>query len=111
MKKMVFVVLFLSGCSGLTYAIENYQSVDPVSFTNGSQGFRVFDKPNEGRLMITPTIGQAMAQGATFGAASTAQNTYKQASLAYLASTGRNCTSTEMSLVVQPQWEMFYNCS
>ena len=111
MKKIVLAVLLLSGCSGLNYAMENYQSVKPITFNYAEQQFRIFDKPTEGRLMITPSIGGAMASGATFGLAGTAQNTFKSAALAYLSSTGRNCNASEMMLVVEPQWETFYTCS
>jgi hypothetical protein len=107
----VLVVLFLTGCSGIGYAMEHYKNVKPQQFAYDGQGFRIFDKPNEGRLMITPTIGAAMAGGATFGGANTPEIRYKQASLAYLASTGRKCKASDMKLVIQPQWETFYTCA
>ena len=111
MKKALLLTLFLAGCSGMNYAMEHYQDVDPKPINYNGQGFRRFDKPEEGRLMITPTVGQSAMQGLTFGGAATAQNTYRQAALAYLSATGRTCETTEMMLVVQPQWEAFYKCS
>ena len=101
----------LAGCSGMNYAIENYSDIKPIQFVQSGKTFRIFDKPIEGRLMITPSIGSAAVQGATFGAAAAAEMTYKLAAQAYLDSTDRNCKAGDMTLVVQPQWETFYTCS
>ena len=103
-------LVFLSGCSGMNYALEHYSGTKPVQFIDGGKKFRIFDRPNEQRLMITPSLGSAAAQGATFGAASTAEMTYHSASQAFLDSTGRDCKAGDMKLVVQPQWETFYTC-
>ena len=113
-KYVLFGVLscgLLAGCSGMGYAIENYGGTNPVQFVEAGKKFRIFDKPAAGRLMITPSMGAAFAQGATFGGASAAEMTYQIASQAYLDSTGRKCEVGDMKLVVQPQWETFYTCS
>jgi len=112
-KKVIVgaALLSLAGCSGMSYAVQNYQGISVERFTYASQKFRIFDKPAENRLMITPSIGAAMGQGATFGGAATAETTYQKAAQAYLDSTGRNCKAADMKLVVQPQWETFYTCS
>ena len=107
---LLVVVLLVAGCSGMGYALNNYSGVEVQTITGNGQSLRVFDKPEEGRMMITPHIGKAYAQGATLGLASTAEGSYKQAALAFLQSTGRNCTVGEMMLVVQPQWETCYTC-
>ncbi|MGB2355680.1 MAG: hypothetical protein ACPH69_05845 [Planktomarina sp.] len=101
----------LGGCSGMGYAIENYSGITPVKFYNSGQKFRIFDRPNENRLMITPSIGSAMLEGATFGAGATAEISYQQAAQAYLNSTGRDCEVGDMKVVLQTQWETFYTCS
>lgn len=95
----------------MSYAMKHYNEVDPEAISYEGQSFRVFDKPTEGRLMITPTVGNSALQGLTFGGAAKAQNTYKQAAVAYLGATGRKCEVTEMMLIVQPQWETFYKCN
>ena len=101
----------LSGCSGMGYAMKNYSGTKADKFYSSGQKFRIFDKPAENRLMITPSFGSAMLQGATFGAGATAEISYQQAAQAYLDSTGRDCEVGDMKLVVQPQWETFYTCS
>lgn len=110
MKRVIIVLLLLSGCSGLSYALENYSGVDPLSFNYDEQYFRVFDKPAENRLMITPTVGAAAVQGGTFGGVKTPETVYQQATLAFLKSTGRDCRISTFALVAQPQWEAFYSC-
>ena len=108
---MVMPLLALTACGGMSYAIENYKGVDIERFDYAGQTFRIFDKPEESRLMITPSIGKAALGGATFGAANTAEMTYTNAAQEYLNSTGRKCIVSDLKLVVKPQWETFYNCS
>ena len=113
-KALVIAVIgfgLLAGCSGMSYASKNYGGAMPNSFYHSDQKFRIFDKPTKNRLMITPSLGSAMLQGATFGAGATAEITYQQAAQAYLDSTGRDCEVGDMKLVIQPQWETFYTCS
>ncbi|MBZ9699533.1 MULTISPECIES: hypothetical protein [unclassified Mesorhizobium] len=97
--------------------MDNYTNVKVVSFTSPSQktGYRIFDKPAENRLMITSSIGNAMGQGALKGL--TLMDTtppeilFEQAAVEYLASTGRTCVSKKAFLIVQPQFEVQYDCS
>lgn len=110
MKRIVPAMLLLSGCAGFNYAINNYDGVPVQSFTYSEQEFRVFDKPQENRLMITPTVDAAFAQGATFGGLKTPETVYQQATLAFLEATGRDCDLKTFALIVSPQWEAFYEC-
>ena len=112
MKKYLLLIGFLTtaGCSGLNYALDNYSGIDPQRFEYGGQTFRIFDKPEDGRLMITPSLGRAFTQGATFGAAATAEASYANAAQAYLNSTDRRCSTSNVLLIVQPQYEVYYAC-
>ena len=100
----------LAGCSGVQYAMDNYRGIKPQKIAHNGQTFRVFDKPEEGRMMITPSLGKAALQGATFGAAATAEMTFQGAAETYLEITGRQCEVGDPKLVVQPQYEVFYRC-
>lgn len=120
MKKLIMVasLLSLTACAGMNYAIENYTGVKPKTFAHDDKTFRVFDKPNEGRLMITPSLGDAagagMVQGLTLGLSgnmSGPEGKFQKATETYLRITGRKCRITNGALVVQPQWEFFYTCS
>ncbi|MGE3230370.1 MAG: hypothetical protein AB7J30_13135 [Hyphomicrobium sp.] len=108
--------LALSGCAGLNYIYENYQGTPLAEFQNEDDTFRIFDKPQESRLMITPSLGTTMVSGAvsgaTFNAVSTAvpKPVYEKAVLGYLQSTGRACMVVDGALLVTPQWEFKYRC-
>jgi hypothetical protein len=110
-------VIAITGCSGINYAVENYSGVDVQRFEANGQTWRIFDKPAEGRLMITPTLGKAAAvgaaQGATFGlsrgGASPVQS-FEAAANLFIKSRDKTCQVTSGSLVVNPQYEFFYSC-
>lgn len=101
----------MAGCSGVSYVMENYQGEMPVKFVDkAGQKFRIFDKPAQQRLMITPSLGASFAQGATLGSTATPEVKYQAAAAAYVKSTGRNCKMGDMRLIIEPQWETFYTC-
>ena len=110
-------MIVIAGCSGINYAVENYSGVDVERFEANGQTWRIFDKPEEGRLMITPTLGKAAAvgaaQGATFGlsdgGASPIQY-FEAAANLYIKSRDESCKVTSGSLVINPQYEFFYTC-
>jgi len=124
----ISLVALLSGCQGMKYALDNYTGVDVQHFTlapDASPGspnnqraetFRIFDKPQESRLMITPSVaasaGMAAVSGLTLGGASRAGSParMREAVTAYLASTDRVCTIDALDLVVEPQYEARYRC-
>lgn len=113
----LIALLALVGCAGAKYAMDNYAKVKPVPFTASTgKGFRVYDKPAENRLMITPTIGASMGggavKGATFGAVnpSASEVVFRDASEEFLASTGRTCRALDIALVIDPQYEVRYEC-
>lgn len=107
----------MTGCSGINYVVENYSGVDVEHFEANGQTWRIFDKPAEGRLMITPSLGKAAAvgaaQGATFGlsrgGANPVQN-FEAAANLFIKSRDKTCQVTSGSLVVNPQYEFFYAC-
>lgn len=115
---LVAVCLIASGCSGLTYAMQNYSDTTPTRFNDGLTDWRVFDKPHEGRLMITSSIADAFAggaaQGASFGLAGPVggpEGHFQYGAQAFLNASGRKCHITNGALVVSPQYEFFYSCS
>jgi hypothetical protein len=78
--------------------------------------WRIFDKPKEGRLMITPSIGRSAGMGAlsglTFGAADTdiPKAEYQAAVEAWLVESGRKCAVTDGYKLIRPQREFRYRC-
>jgi len=111
-------LLLWTGCSGFDYAMETYGDTPPVAFTSQGKAWRIFDKPGDRIMMITPSLGDVagagMAEGLTLGTIGdqTAPVThFRQAASDYLASTGRRCSITSTREVVDPQWEFTYECT
>jgi hypothetical protein len=80
--------------------------------------WRIFDKPAEGRLMITPSIGRSVGEGVlsglTLGAADTEipKPDYQAAVAAWLRTRhGGICTITDGYKLIKPQWEFKYHCA
>jgi len=118
---VVSCALVMAGCgAGVQYAMDNYRGVEVKNFQieePDGEIYRVFDKPAENRLMITPSLGTAAAYGAVSGATFGAANIdgpkpiFERAALAFLASTGRKCRVIDGYLIARPQWEFKYDCS
>jgi hypothetical protein len=117
----VGVAGMLCGCASANYVMSEYGGVQLKHFEmNDGQTYRVFDKPDANKLMITPSLdraaGAGFVSGLTFGAVPAQDNLgpkpeYERASLAYLASTGRTCRLIDGYVVIQGQWEFKYDCS
>lgn len=111
-------LLSVSACSGAGYAIENYAGVDVTRIEANGKIWRIFDKPNEKRLMITPSLGRAASvgavQGATLGMSDggkSSMNEFETVADAYIKSRNPSCEVTRGALVINPQYEFFYECS
>jgi len=100
----------------MNYTMESYGSVPIVDFPKGHDTYRIFDKPAEGRMMITPSLGTAAAggflKGATLGISGPVSNgaVYREVALEFLAKSGRTCQVNEGYLLMDPQWEFRYVC-
>ena len=118
-KLLIFItLLMLAGCSGMSYAIKHYTSVKPERFEYAGENWRVFHKPLENRLMITPSYKSAMSggfkTGLTLGLAgkqSDPENRFRTAAMMFVKSkVSDSCVITEGRLVVDPQYEYNYSC-
>lgn len=113
--------VMLCGCASANYVMSEYGGVQLKHFEMGEgQTYRIFDKPDANKLMITPSFdraaGAGFVSGLTFGAVPAQDNLgpkpeYERASLAYLTSTGRTCRLIDGYVVIQGQWEFKYDCS
>lgn len=119
MKKTLLAILLiplLAGCAGIQYAASNYSDVNPVNWSYGGKSWRIFDKPEENRMMITAGIGESvgmgLAEGLTLGLvdADFHRNKYRDAAVAWLENQGRDCEETDTVLIIKPQWEVKYEC-
>lgn len=93
-----------------------YSDVTMVQQQMPDDTYRIYDKPGENRLMITPSIGKSMAGGAKAGITLGA---YQQpsplqqmeaAALTFLQGTGRTCAIQTREEIFPPQWEFTYRC-
>lgn len=129
----VALLPFLAGCgAGVDYVIQNYSGTplvkheilpaDGKRYVDDGSGnvvdraktFRIFDKPAENRLMITPSMGDAIAMGAVQGLTLADSDSpiiiYKDAAVDWLKTTGRRCAIVDAYLIIKPQYEVKYSC-
>ena len=110
--------LALTGCGeGFDYAMETYRDVPPVNVVSDGKVWRVFDRPDAGLIMITPSLGDvagaAAIEGATLGLSGDLdpeEPAYRAAAMAHLRSTGRSCRILTGREVIETQWEYSYRC-
>ncbi|HBR41799.1 hypothetical protein [Sulfitobacter sp. UBA4523] len=114
-KAIASSLLLIAACGGVNEAITKYGSTKPVTYEIGEEKWRIFDQPENNRLMITPTVGASAGQGAvtgiTYGLARnpySQRETFEPPAAAYLST--RQCKITEGHLVVNTQFEFKYSC-
>lgn len=122
--KIVFALLIAistSGCS-FGYMLENYGAMTPVirsDFDYQGETYRIFDRKDLSKVMITPSLGSAAlhgaARGATFGGVNIDddQTLFAQVASAYLIKdrAAQLCKILEGKLLTTPQWEFVYLCT
>jgi hypothetical protein len=100
----------------MEYIVKNYNDIKMVEHTTSYDTFRIFDKPAEGKVMVTSSLGAAAAggfvKGLTFGASGPAVSKpiFQEAIEDFLAKSGRTCRIMDGYLLVDPQWEFRYDC-
>jgi hypothetical protein len=108
--------LILTSCSAPQHISDEYRDTPRTRFAFDNNAYRIFDKPSAGKLVITPSVANAMSdsviRNVTFGAYGNAapQSSIEAAVTAYLASNGRRCATDSATLVRKPQWEFAYTC-
>jgi hypothetical protein len=107
----------LSGCATADSPVDHYRGVQPMPIEYGGDTWRIFDKPPEDRLMVTPSVaktaGMALANGLTLGtlAEDLTKPEYQSAVEAWLARTGRTCRVTDGYVIARLRWEFRYACN
>jgi hypothetical protein len=106
----------LSSCAGMDAAMQ-YSDVHVQDLQANGHPWRIFDKPTEGRLMITRSLGRAMGggflAGLSFGAADTEipKPEYQSAVQVWLDTKHSTaCVVTDGYKLIKPQWEFKYRC-
>jgi hypothetical protein len=121
MKMAVFLLIgiSLSGCAGINKSM-TYSDVKHVAYRDPSLpiGFWIFDRPDQGKMLINQDPGTAMgagfAKGLTLGIAdtSTPVQVFRNGAQLWLNSTGRRCKVVRVDRVLAPtNFEATYECS
>jgi hypothetical protein len=107
---------FLAGCAGMSAAMQ-YSDVEVQNIDANGHSWRIFDKPAEGRLMITPSVGRAAGIGAVSGSTlgttdiSPTKVDYQLAAQVWLATRhSTSCGITDGYELIRLQWEFKYQC-
>ena len=120
-KKSIVITLLvtLSGCGNLGYVISTYdQTCVRSDFEFEDREYRMFERKDLHKIMITPSLGMSMAhgaaKGATFGGVNIDEHNtvYERATKEYLKKEypGQQCTTFNGRMVLDPQWEFEYSC-
>ncbi|RCS24951.1 hypothetical protein DUT91_05760 [Phyllobacterium salinisoli] len=112
------VVAALAGCAGINYVSQKYAGQPSVEYrAKDGTTYRIVDNRREERLMIGPSISSSATDGFIKGLSlgsgigATPPVVSRDAAEEYLASTGRKCESRDITLVVDPYYEVRYSCS
>ena len=103
----------LAGCAAITYAKDNYAGISPQQFkaANGDR-YTIYDNIAQSRLMIGPAGSASATQGFVkgLGLGSVPPVVYRDVAEQYLRSTERNCTAQDVTLILDPRYEVRYRC-
>jgi hypothetical protein len=120
MKKAIYlgiISLGLSGCSSISYIVDNYGGVQPVGVPMPDDRYRVFEHRTENRLMVTTSIGRAATDGQVRGLTLGIVNVqapkplFQSSAERYLLDTGRkHCKITDGYELVLTQYEFKFAC-
>lgn len=101
------IALTLGACAGAGTAVTRYGAVQPVSFVSEGTTYRVYDKPADGRMMITPSIADSAGWYARSYMFDPALE-FAAAAQSFVA--GRGCHVTNAAALIGPQFEVSYSC-
>jgi hypothetical protein len=115
-RAIAVVTVMLSGCAGVNYVAENYGTMQPTIVETANNSYRVYDKPERGKVLVQRNPTGAVAQSFVGGRlldrtiAADPKPYYQRAAEQHLRQTGRSCQIRDGYLVVEPSWEFAYDC-
>lgn len=99
------LVLSLAAC-GAGGVIADYGSIRPVTGSQGGVEWKFYDRPQEGRAMVAPTVASIRQVNSLDNWSDPAP--FRAAAQAWLAS--RRCTVTDVKPLIKGQMEVAYTC-
>lgn len=114
----VLAVALLAGCAGVNYVQQKYQGLPSIEFVGQSgTNYRIVDNQQESRLLIGPGLAGSATQNFVKGFSTgsglgvTPPVVFRDVAEEYLKSTGKRCETRDVTLVVDPYYEVRYKCS
>jgi hypothetical protein len=118
------IASLLGGCAG-TYIGTGYATV-PLQIVASNQGrFEILDRPELGRVAISPVADQATRlvdieaylhkavdrDPVATNSSTSPGSAYVEPLMQYFTQTGRSCRLIRGEPLVRPQWEFVYDCA
>lgn len=106
----------LAGCAAMSDSVQEYSFVEVKYVTMPDDTYRVFDKPEENKMLVSSSIASATAQSLRANLMlkndTPPKANFEAAALEYLSSDGRSgCRVKESYLLIAPQFEVKYDCA
>lgn len=115
---ILLAVSVMAGCAGVNYVQQKYQGLPSIEFIGQSgTNYRIVDNPQESRLLIGPGLAGSATQNFVKGFSTgsglgvTPPVVFRDVAEEYLKSTGKRCETRDVTLVVDPYYEVRYKCS
>lgn len=97
----------LGGCGAVNTMASEYGEAPAASVRISDESYHVFDKPAEGRMLVTAGSSGVFSRGNT-----PPQAAFEAAALQFLVESGRGvCRVVESSELIQSQYQVKYDCS
>lgn len=109
MKRLTFATLMLAvaGCSEAATIATEYRGT-PMAFAHDGRDYRVTDRPDANKLMITPSLKDSAAYKFRPAPMFGPELEFADAAQAFIAP--RKCQVTNARALVEPQFEVTYSC-
>lgn len=97
-------------------SVQEYSFVKVEYVTMPDDTYRVFDKPDANKMLVSSSIASATAQSFRSNIMlkddTPPKTSFEAAAIAYLSNSGRNgCRVTDSYLLIAPQYEVKYDCT
>lgn len=111
------VLVILYGCAGVDYTQKNYAGLPATDFkTEDGRSYRIVENREQKKILIGPSIDPSASRGFVKGLAlgsgidPVSPVVVRDAAEAYLNSGNRRCESRDVTLIVDPYYEVRYAC-
>jgi hypothetical protein len=117
--RLIFIIglaVAVAACAMKPETMQEYSFVKEEYVTMPDDTYRVFDKPESNRMLVSSSIASATSQ--SFRATLLlkddvpSKETFEATARQYLANSGRdNCRILDSYLLIKPQYEVKYDCA